>query len=137
MLKLAEVMPPSRRAMNRIGSVSASAMIRKSIARPAFEIRMTGRRPKRSDSAPCTGEAKNCISMKPVANSPCQTVPVAISPPVTCLSSAGSTGMTTPKASTSTSTVMKMKASAARRPGGATTGAGASKRKGPGGRRAV
>jgi len=105
--------------MNSSGSVPASAMIRKSMPRPRFDSRITGRRPKWSDSAPWIGEQKNCITMKAVANSPCHNVACAMSPPANDFSSCGSTGMIIPNARMSSSTVKKMKASAARRTGGA------------------
>ena len=99
-------------------------MTRKSTARPKVEIRITGRRPKRSDKAPWIGELKNCITMNAVANMPCHIVARAMSPAMNCLSRCGSTGMIRPKDRMSISTVMKMKASAARRTVGK---AGASK----------
>src|SRR5277367_6679506 len=65
-LKLAAVMPemtlPSR-SHHRLG---ASAMRMKSSPKPAQEMRITLRRPKWSESEPCTGEKMNCISAQAV-----------------------------------------------------------------------
>ena len=137
MLKLAEVMPDTTRATSSNGRVLASAMTRKSRPRPRLEIRITGRRPKRSDSAPWIGVHTNCTAAKQVLMTNTQCVASTKESPAMCLMSCGSTGMTTPKASTSISTVTKMKASAARRPDGAAesgTGAGELTRAGPGSR---
>jgi hypothetical protein len=41
---------------------------------------MTGRRPNRSDSAPCTGENTNCISAQTDANRPTNSEARAVSP---------------------------------------------------------
>src|SRR6185437_4492530 len=65
------------------------------------------------DSAPCTGENTNCISMYSVPNAPTHTAALAMLPPISCTMSCGSTGITMPNASVSSITVTKMKASAA------------------------
>ncbi len=79
------------------------------------EDRITGLRPKRSESAPSTGEKINCISAQTVPNSPKISAARAVSPPRKPSTSFGSTGMMIPNARTSTTTVMKMKTSAAAR----------------------
>jgi hypothetical protein len=76
---------------------------------------MTGRRPKRSDSEPSTGAAKNCIAAHDVPNQPTVRAESAMSPRRNVLINSGSTGMIIPSASMSSMTVMKMKATAARR----------------------
>ena len=82
-----------------------------------MESRITGRRPKRSESAPRIGEAKNCISAHTVPNSPVHLGPAcAVSAALAKLTtSRGSTGMMIPNASMSSATVMKMKRTVARR----------------------
>src|SRR5512140_2224411 len=74
---------------------------------------MTGRRPKRSDSAPMTGEKKNCMNAHMVASRPNHSAARAVSPCRKPSISLGSTGSTTPSDSTSSTTVMKMKTIAA------------------------
>src|SRR6266540_1715739 len=66
------------------------------------EDRITGLRPKRSESAPSTGEKINCISAQTVPNSPKISAARAVSPPRKPSTSFGTT-------------VMKMKTSAAAR----------------------
>src|SRR5689334_5579106 len=114
-LKLAAVMPEMMRPMKSSGSVLTSAIIRKSRPRPRFDSRITGRRPKRSDKAPCTGVKMNCIAMNTVANQPYQTAAFETSPPRKLSIRCGSTGMIRPNDRMSISTVTKMKISAARR----------------------
>ncbi len=101
--------------MNNSGRVLTTAIRMKSSPSPRFDSRITGRRPKWSESAPCTGENTNCISMNAVMNKPCHTVARGISlltkPAIRC----GKPGMISPKASMSSITVMKMKTSAALR----------------------
>src|ERR1051326_3690033 len=78
-------------------------------------MRMTGRRPNRSDSAPSTGENRNCISAQTVANSPTNSEARAVSPARKLSISFGKTGITMPSASMSSSTVTKTNAKAALR----------------------
>lgn len=59
---LAPVMPAIARPTNSSHSEGAKAMNSASIAAPSTEISSTGRRPKRSLSAPSTGAQRNCIS---------------------------------------------------------------------------
>ena len=73
------------------------------------------RRPKRSESEPRMGEHRNCISAHAVPNMPYTLAARAVSPPMNCSTSRGSTGMMSPIASTSISTVTKMNATVARR----------------------
>lgn len=80
---------------------------------------MMGRRPKRSDSAPSTGEQRNCISAQTVPNTPNISAARAVSLPRNPATSLGSTGTIMPSARTSSTTVTKMKTSALRRGGGA------------------
>ncbi len=74
-----------------------------------------GRRPKRSDNAPWTGEITNCISAQAVPNSLKISAARALSPERKPTTSRGQTGMMMPSASMSSMTVMKMKTSAAGR----------------------
>src|SRR5687767_1529107 len=83
--------------------------------RPKLERRITGRRPKRSDNAPSSGEKTNCMAAQIVPNRPNMRAADAVSPPRKLSTSFGSTGMTSPRASTSSTTVMRMNATAARR----------------------
>ena len=73
------------------------------------------RRPKLSDSAPCSGENRNCIKAHAVPNTPKIFAASCVSPPTKSTTSFGSTGMTTPIASMSNRTVAKMKMKAASR----------------------
>ena len=75
---------------------------------------MTGRRPKRSESAPSSGENRTCIKPQTVANTPKISAAPAVSPSMKPSTMPGSTGIITPSASTSSVTVQKMKASARR-----------------------
>jgi hypothetical protein len=59
---LAPVMPAMARPTNSIHSEGAKAMKSASTAAPSTESSSTGRRPKRSLSAPSTGAQTNCIS---------------------------------------------------------------------------
>src|SRR5262245_14375554 len=77
---------------------------------------MTVLRPKRSERPPSTGEKTNCISAQVVPNNPNTLAALAVSPPRKLSTSFGSTGITMPRASTSMTTVTKMKATAAGRP---------------------
>src|SRR6266852_309754 len=76
---------------------------------------MTGRRPKRSDKTPMTGEKKNCISAKMVPNHPSQLAALTESPPRKSRINFGSTGAIKPSASMSSMIVMKIKTTAAGR----------------------
>src|SRR5690606_36258560 len=108
-------MPEMIRPTSSHGSVLARAMNTKSRPSPRQESRITGRRPKRSDSAPWIGEVTNWMPANTVPNTPTQYAALAVSPPTKSSIRCGSTGMITPNASTSISTVTKMKARAARR----------------------
>ncbi len=72
-----------------------------------------GRRPYRSDSAPRIGEKKNCMSPQAVPKIPKISAALDVSPPTMLSTSFGSTGMMMPIAITSSTTITKMKASAA------------------------
>src|SRR3546814_19951752 len=82
------------------------------MARPAVEIRITGRRPCWSDSEPITGEARNCISAHRATNTPLM-MPARALEPVNCSISVGSTGMTMPIDRTSNIAVPRKNAIAA------------------------
>src|SRR5581483_2901546 len=84
-------------------------------------MRTTGRRPRRSESAPRTGEKRNCIAAHTVPKSPKVRAARAVSPPSIVSTSFGRTGTIIPSASMSRTTVMKMKTSAARRGAGTAT----------------
>ncbi len=86
---------------------------------PKFEVRMIGRRPKRSDSAPCTGEEISCITAQLVPNTPKIIASWPAFTCATCWISCGITGITIPIATMSSTMVMKMKMVAARRGCGA------------------
>ena len=74
---------------------------------------MTGRRPNRSASAPCTGEKKNCMTADDVPKIPKIAAAPAMSPPWSLRINCGNTGMITPNETMSSSTVTKMKTNAA------------------------
>src|SRR5260370_40650429 len=74
---------------------------------------MIGRRPKRSDKTPSSGEKKNGISAKTAANRPLNFAVAVITPPRKSRMSFGKTGMIKPIARTSRVTVTKMKMTAA------------------------
>src|SRR5580704_12155404 len=84
---------------------------------------MTGLRPKRSESAPCRGENTNCISAHTVPKMSSMSAARTVSLPRKFSTKRGSTGMITPIASMSSSTVTKTKANAACRCDGAASGA--------------
>jgi hypothetical protein len=67
---------------------------------------MTGRRPKRSESAPSTGENRSCISAHAVPKTPNTSAARAVSPPRKSSTSFGSTGTISPNASQSSTAVM-------------------------------
>jgi hypothetical protein len=106
-------MPLNTRPTNSHHRVGAKAMNRKSTPRPKIEVRITGRRPQRSDIRPRIGEQKNCITPQVVANSTTHRAVEAVSPPLKRFISSGSTGIITPSDSTSRQAVTKMKPSAA------------------------
>lgn len=85
----------------------------KSMPSPKLEIRITVRRPKRSESVPWIGENTNCINIYSVPKKLVHTAACAMLPPLSCTTRCGSTGMMMPKASMSSITVTKMKDSAA------------------------
>ena len=76
-----------------------------------------GRRPKWSESEPSTGDAKNWIAAHTVPNTAIVVAARAVSPPRKASTSFGSTGMIIPSASMSSSTVIRMNTTAARRTG--------------------
>ncbi len=78
-----------------------------------METSRIGRRPKRSDRPPRTGENRNCIRAKTLTNTPFIRPPMPW--PAMSRISRGSTGAVTPMATMSIITVTKMKANAARR----------------------
>ena len=117
MLKLAAVMPDITLPTSSHQRFGASAMRMKSRPKPAQEVRITVRRPKWSESEPCTGEKMNCMSAQAVPKTPYICAARAALPPTKSCTSKGSTGMIMPKASMSMSTVTKMKATAALRRG--------------------
>src|SRR3990167_7151674 len=106
-------MPLKIRPTNSHQRFGAKAMNRKSTPRPKIEVRITGRRPKRSDIRPRIGEQMNCITPQVVANSTFQSAAVAVSPPPNAFTRLGRTGIITPRDRTSRIAVMKMKPSAA------------------------
>ena len=113
MVKLAEVTAEMIRPTNSHARLGASAMKMKSTPNPRHESRITGRRPKRSDNAPWIGALKNCTIANAVPKRPTQYAADEVLPPTNSSTRCGNTGMMTPNASTSISTVMKMKTSAA------------------------
>lgn len=76
---------------------------------------MMGRRPKRSDKTPRTGENTNCISAKTVPKILNHFAAEGVSPPRKLSTSFGRTGAINPSASMSSVTVIKMKTTAALR----------------------
>src|SRR6266850_6234026 len=70
---------------------------------------MTGRRPKRSDKTPRTGEKTNCMIAKTNANQPLHHAVPVISPPRKSKISFGKTGMINPIARMSSVTVTRIK----------------------------
>ncbi|MCY1557633.1 hypothetical protein D9M68_945000 [compost metagenome] len=62
MPKLEAVMPHKIRPSTNWASVSVSARQKKYTATPRFDSSSSGRRPKRSDSAPSSGKANICDS---------------------------------------------------------------------------
>src|ERR1700676_5497313 len=70
---------------------------------------MIGRRPKRSDNAPRTGEKRNCIVAQAKAKYPMSTEARATLPPSNPLMRSGRTGAMMPMATRSSVTVMRMK----------------------------
>ena len=58
---LAEVRPPKMRPIANHQRLGAKAINTKSMASPAVEIKIIGRRPKRSEREPSIGEANSCI----------------------------------------------------------------------------
>jgi hypothetical protein len=113
-VKLDDVIPPRMRPMASHQRLGASAISRKSSARPATEIRITGRRPKRSDRDPITGEHRNCIDAHIATNSPFHK-PIALVDPASSSISWGRTGMMMPIDMTSSRAVTRMKTIAAER----------------------
>src|SRR5665213_1317513 len=92
---------------------------------PKFDSSTTGRRPKRSESEPSTGEKKNCIPAKSVPKTPIILAVLEAFPFRKPSIRRGRTGAIMPSASISSVTVKKMKAAAARRPFGADRPTGA------------
>ena len=103
-VKLDDVMPPISLPTTSHQRFGASAISAQSIASPAVEIRITGRRPKRSDSEPITGEQTNCMPAHMAAIAPFQ-MPAEARDPANSSISSGKTGMTRPIAMTSSTPV--------------------------------
>ena len=80
-----------------------------------MESRTTGRRPKRSEREPRTGEKKNCMAAKTVPKRPSMRAAELVSPWRKPAMRRGRTGAIMPRASMSRVTVRKMKVAAARR----------------------
>jgi hypothetical protein len=118
-VKLAENIAEITRPTSSHGSDCARAMKMKSTPRPRHESRIVGRRPKRSDIAPCSGAHTNWIAANNTPNTPTQCAARTVSPPTNSFNRCGSTGMMSPKARMSIRTVTKMKTSAALRAPGA------------------
>jgi hypothetical protein len=72
-----------------------------------------GRRPKRSESTPMTGEKTNCMTAKIVPNHPSQDAALVVLPPRKSRINFGRTGAIKPSASMSSVTVTKIKTIAA------------------------
>src|SRR6267378_8390257 len=81
--------------------------------RPKQEIKMTGRRPKRSDQAPRIGEKISCIAVQAKPKYAVITDARAKSPLSNCRTRSGSTGAMMPKARKSKATITRMKTKAA------------------------
>src|SRR5579859_1414332 len=81
--------------------------------KPKQEMRMTGRRPKRSDHAPRSGENTNCIADHANPKRPIMEEARAKSPPSKLRIRSGSTGAMMPKARKSKATMTRMKAKVA------------------------
>jgi hypothetical protein len=92
---LACVKPPTTRAAISIHSALASAVATKLMASPEKPISSTGRRPKRSDSAPSSGAPKKLASAKANMITPYQCVCAAGSV-VNSPTSGGNTGTIRP-----------------------------------------
>src|SRR5467141_4205995 len=84
---------------------------------PKQDMRMTGRRPNRSDHAPSNGEKMNCIVAQANPKYPVMLEARAKSPASNCRMRSGRTGAMMPKARKSNATMIRMKVNAAR-PGG-------------------
>jgi hypothetical protein len=113
-VRLEEVTPPISRPTASHQRLGASAISSQSIAMPAMEIRITGRRPKRSESEPITGEARNCMAAQAATSMPFHRPALAREPAKASISD-GRTGITSPMANMSRTAVTRMKAMAARR----------------------
>src|SRR6266566_7441051 len=81
---------------------------------PKQEMRMTGRRPKRSDQAPRRGEKINCMAFQANPKEPVMAEARAKSPPSKLRIKSGSTGTMMPNARKSNATMMRMNVNAAR-----------------------
>src|SRR5882672_5037488 len=77
-------------------------------------MRITGRRPKRSDQAPRMGEKINCMRAHANPKYPVMAAAWAMFPPSNRMMRLGRTGAIMPKARKSNRTVARMKANAAR-----------------------
>ena len=100
------------REATNIAMLPASAVVKKLIARPQKPSSSTGRRPKRSDSAPRMGADMNCDSAYTAAITPYQRA-CSEGSAVNWPTMAGSTGTMMPTASMSISTTSMMKRIAA------------------------
>ena len=87
-----QVRPHRIRAAISQPTVGASAPITSSAPTPNTEIRITGRRPKRSLSIPRNGAARNWGMAQPTSRNPTQRAAVAGSPPTSSWASRGRTG---------------------------------------------
>ena len=109
---LACIAPLNRRTAISIHSAVASAVTKKLSARPQKPSSSTGRRPKRSESAPRIGEPKKLAMPKAKVTAPYQNA-CSVCEPVKLPTSAGSTGMIRPIDTMSISTVTMMNGIAA------------------------
>ena len=74
-----------------------------------LDARITGRRPNRSDSEPCTGENRNCMSAQTEPNQPYTSAASAWLPSTKSITRRGRIGTIMPSASMSSSTVTRNK----------------------------
>src|SRR5882724_1777265 len=84
------------------------------MASPKQEMRMTGRRPKRSDHAPSMGEKMNCMLAQARPNQPIMEDARAKSPPSKLRMRSGKMGAMMPKERKSNATITRIKANTAR-----------------------
>jgi hypothetical protein len=113
-VRVDEVTPPISRPTASHQRLGARAISTQSIAMPATETSITGRRPNRSDREPMTGEATNWAAAHRATSMPFHR-PASAREPANASMSEGRTGMTSPMARMSRTAVTRMKAVAARR----------------------